>query len=104
MSSPLPSEAQDAAALRSEARLEYLNALETITQGGKVTIHMANHSVVTARRVAAVKADFSRLVVEDLETSLGTIPRATLRGSDIIGLQVDFKRAEKQRKASRSAP
>lgn len=43
---------------------------------------------VTANAISATKADLSEIIVEDLTTPLGIVPHATLRGENIVAIEV----------------
>jgi Gem-associated protein 7 (Gemin7) len=75
--------------IRAEARLHYLSMLDlVIGQGG--TVELVDGSTARMAKVGGIPADESAVLVAGLETSLGTLSHATLRGCDIASLCIQL--------------
>lgn len=91
-------------AQRARARLEYLQALQTMTRyGGRATTEVMlrdSDTALAADELKAVTADSSRCVVAGLKTPLGSVPAAVLRAEDLVSVSVhvlnDRTREEQQ--------
>jgi hypothetical protein len=76
----------------ADARLRYVAMLDlVIGQGG--TILLADGSTAHVAAVTAVAADQSAVLVAGLETPLGMLEHATLRGCDIESVSVRLLQA-----------
>lgn len=71
----------------SRSRLAFLSALAAAAGTGPVTLHLHDKTVVTAAELAAVRAD-GTLVVRHLQTALGTVSAACVRGRDVVTFEV----------------
>ena len=73
---------------KAKSRLKHLEALRMLGKGTDVKVELTENMSVSAKSVTCVNAEMSEVMVEQLETSLGTLPNATLRGSNIIAIDV----------------
>ena len=77
-----------------QSRLKYLRAIELLSSGKNAQIKLVDNLCLTASSVAGVNADASIIIVTGLETTLGVLPSATLRGSDVVSLEVDIAKGD----------
>jgi len=78
-------------ALRSALREKFLR-LALSEQVHNRPAHVQLHGKVDVKcRFAALDASSRHLLVENLETPLGTVPRAILRVGDVLHLSIDLK-------------
>lgn len=73
---------------RAEARLRHLRALSALTASKEVRVSLTEGITVTADAVRGVNAQLSEVIVDNLQTPLGTLASATLRGENIIAIEV----------------
>lgn len=72
----------------ADARLRHLNALRALTRGTSASIQLTDGQTVVASTVIATDSGLENLLVENLQTPLGVLQQATLRGSNIESIQV----------------
>lgn len=85
---------------QAEERLKYLAVLKALQRSTNVKIELTESMQVSARAIAAAKADLSEIVVEDMTTPLGTVPHATLRGENIVSIEVTLSDDQVLKQAS----
>lgn len=75
----------------TESRERYLSVLRVLPHASHTQIKLCDGRHVDGVTVAAVRPDSSALLVRRLETPLGTVPAAVLRGGDIVAVEASFE-------------
>lgn len=80
---------------RAELRSRFLNILEYLTKNNQtaspIKLDFHRESSLTAARCLSVDSDFSQILVEDLQTPIGSIPTALIRTNDLTALTFPFQ-------------
>lgn len=79
----------DATRQAASSRADFLHVLRFVQGKGPVTLHL--YDATKQRKAACVRAvlpDSSAFLVTALETPLGVMPTAILRGNDIITMSI----------------
>ncbi len=77
--------------LRASERLKHLEVLEALQGSKNVKIELTDDMNVSATKVCAATADLSQIIVENLCTPLGTLPHASIRGENVIAIEVSLE-------------
>lgn len=76
------------------SRKKFLNLLKSLQECGPVSLYLHdNQEPRIASSIAAFAPDSSAYVVRDLQTPLGTVPTAIIRGSDTVRIAIDVSKA-----------
>lgn len=77
----------------TESRERYLSMLRALPYASSARIKLCDGRKVDGVTVTAVRPDSSALLVRRLETPLGILPAAVLRGGDIVAVEATFDQA-----------
>ncbi len=75
---------------RASQRLRHLEVLEALQGSTNVTIELTDDMHLTATNICATNADLSAITVENLRTPLGTVPHPSIRGENVIAIEVSL--------------
>ncbi len=68
-----------------------MNALRILGTGMDVQLELTENMCVSAQAVTCVNAELSEVMVEQLRTPMGTMASATLRGANIVAIDVAIR-------------
>lgn len=79
---------------RTELRSRFLNVLEYLKTNETISpieLHFHRESSLIANHCLSIDSTFSQILVQDLQTPIGSMPTALIRTSDLTALSFTIK-------------